>query len=178
MTSSHPAALIHFLDQVPGRLPLLRPAFGKILWAVSGRSIGRKQFSESPFPLEHAAERAGSSAGEGDRVFMKTIFLGDKPLGWRQFAILALAASLAGPHCRILRWQTPLASNHDPRDGARLTPDGERILKTELKFVELNGIDDWVGGYISTRESGMSSRSRQKDCSGSFGLRPAEERKQ
>ncbi len=29
---------------------------------------------------------------------------------------------------------------------ARLTPEGERFLKAELNFVELNGIEDWVGG--------------------------------
>jgi hypothetical protein len=29
---------------------------------------------------------------------------------------------------------------------ARLTRDGEQFLKAALNFVELNGIDDWVGG--------------------------------
>jgi hypothetical protein len=29
---------------------------------------------------------------------------------------------------------------------ARLTSDGERFLKGESDFVELNGIEDWVGG--------------------------------
>jgi hypothetical protein len=29
---------------------------------------------------------------------------------------------------------------------ARLTPDGERFLEVELNFVELNGLNDWVGG--------------------------------
>jgi hypothetical protein len=29
---------------------------------------------------------------------------------------------------------------------AHLTPEGERFLKAEFNFVELNGIEDWVGG--------------------------------
>jgi hypothetical protein len=29
---------------------------------------------------------------------------------------------------------------------ARLTADGERFLAAELNFVELNGLNDWVGG--------------------------------
>ena len=29
---------------------------------------------------------------------------------------------------------------------AHLTPEGEQFLKAELNFVELNGIEDWVGG--------------------------------
>jgi hypothetical protein len=104
VTLSHPAALIHFLDQVPGRLPLLRPAFEKILW-------------------RYPDVRSGANRS----VFWRLQRLADPTL-------LHPAVALAGE-------QTTIRGTE-----ARLTPDGERFLKTELNFVELNGIDDWVGG--------------------------------
>jgi hypothetical protein len=76
---------------------------------------------------------------------MKALFLnenewvGDNWLFWR----LQRLADPALPHRTVTltgQWATRRGIE------ARLTPEGEQFLKAQLNFVELNGIDDWVGG--------------------------------
>jgi Domain of unknown function (DUF1835) len=45
-----------------------------------------------------------------------------------------------------LAWMPQFLRAIGRRPEAHLTPEGEQFLRGELNFVELNGIDDWVGG--------------------------------
>lgn len=76
---------------------------------------------------------------------MKAILLGDKDWvgdNWLFCGLQCLAdPTLPHPALELTGKRTAI-----PGTEARLTAEGERFLNGDLNFVELNGIDDWVGG--------------------------------
>jgi hypothetical protein len=76
---------------------------------------------------------------------MKSFFFEDNECvgdNWRYWRLQHLAdPMLPHPAVTLTGERTTIRGTE-----VRLTPAGERFLKAELNFVELNGIEDWVAG--------------------------------
>ena len=142
MTAPDPVALTAFIDQVSTPFPLLRAAFEKLLWRYPDARSGINRYE---------ARLLASTRDDGPIVArvigcsMKACFLEESDtIGdtWHFWRLRRLAdPSLPRPAVVLTGERTTIRGTE-----ARLTPDGEQFLKGALNFVELNGIDDWVGG--------------------------------
>jgi hypothetical protein len=142
VTAPDPDRFTGFADEVPSPFPLLRAAFGRILWRYPDVLSGLNRYE---------ARLLASIRGVGPtvaRVIASTLeayfveeneCVGDNWLFWR---LRGLAdPTLPHPAVVLTGERTTIRGTE-----AHLTPEGEQFLKGELNFVELNGIDDWVGG--------------------------------
>jgi hypothetical protein len=141
ITCSEPDTLLRLLHDDSAALPILRAALRRVLWRFPDfrSGVSRQDAQLLSSTRDHgpaAASVVGRSVialeNEGDRA-------GDLLLWWR----LRRLADPALPHPAVT-----IAGVQGWIAGAEvnLTSVGERIARGELNFVELNGIDDWVGG--------------------------------
>ncbi len=140
--ASHPDSLISFVDQVSGPFPLVRAAFERILWRYPDVRSGLNRYEAC---LLANTRDVGPVVASVIASSMKAFFVdenecvGDNWLFWR---LRGLAdPTLPHPAVALTGEQTTIRGTE-----AHLTPDGEHFLKAELNFVELNGIEDWMGG--------------------------------
>jgi hypothetical protein len=142
LTESEPVALTSFIDNVPSPFPVLRAALERIFWlypdfrsginCYEARLLASTRDSGPTAARVIAASMDSISLEENERV-------GDIWLFWR---LRRLAdPTLHHPAVELTGARTTIRGTE-----ARLTSDGERYLKAELNFVELNRIQDWVGG--------------------------------
>ncbi len=142
VTAPHPAALTGFLDNVSSSFPLLRAALEKSLWRYPDLCSG---INRCEARLLASTRDFGPQAARVIGAALKAFFFeenecaGDNWLFW----LLRRLADPALPHPAVA-----LTGERTTIRGTevRLTPDGEQFLAARLNFVELNGIEDWVGG--------------------------------
>jgi Domain of unknown function (DUF1835) len=141
-TTPRPASFIGFIDQVPSPFPLLHAAFERILWRYPDARSGINRYEAR---LLASTRDVGPTAARVVASSMKAFFVeenecvGDNWLFWR---LRGLAdPTLPHPAVALTGERTTIRGTE-----AHLTPEGEQFLKAELNFVELNGIEDWVGG--------------------------------
>ena len=165
VTSPRPEALVHMLGEESVPLPLLLAAFRFLFYRYPDVRSGINRHDAKL--LAKTRDRGPAAAGviaysmmelgeEGDRA-------GDLVLWWR----LRRLADPALPY----RALTMTGAKTTIRGSeVHLTAIGEQVARGELNFVELNGIDDWVGGVhldsrtvtsgsIATARSFAASRS-------------------
>jgi methyltransferase (TIGR00027 family) len=142
VTASNPAALMEFIDQAPGAFPLLRTAFERVLWRYPDIRSGLNRYE---------ARLLSSTRDEGPtaaKIIASTMFafleeenerVGDNWLLGR----LRDLGEPTRPHPAVALTGEPTTTWGTE---VQLTPEGKQFLRGELNFVELNGIDDWVGG--------------------------------
>jgi hypothetical protein len=142
VTKSDPVSLTGFVDKVSSPFPLLRTALERVLWRYpdvrsginryEARLLASTQDSRPTAARVIAATIEAVDLEENERV-------GDIWLFWR---LRRLAdPTLPHPAVELTGARTTIRGTE-----ARLTSEGERFLKAELNFVELNGIEDWLGG--------------------------------
>jgi hypothetical protein len=142
VTASDPIALMSFLGQASGPLPLLRAALSKILWRYPDIRSGLNRYE---IQLLASTQKDGPTVARVIASTMKAFFfednecVGDNWLFWR----LRHLAEPTLPHPAVT-----LTGERSTIRGteARLTPAGERFLNAEFNFAVVNGIDDWVAG--------------------------------
>jgi hypothetical protein len=142
VTASKPAALMEFIDRGPGAFPLLRTAYERVLWRYPDVRSGLNRYEAR---LLSSTRDEGPTAAKVIASTMIAFFeeenecVGDNWLLGR----LRGLADPTRPHPAVA-----LTGERTTTWGseAHLTPAGEQFLRGELNFVELNGIDDWVGG--------------------------------
>ncbi len=144
-----PTRLVRFLERPSSPLPLLHNALRKILWRYPDVRSGLNRYEVQI--LASTTNDGRLAAGIiGDT--MKTICVlsegpGDNWLFWRLRRLGD--PSLPHPALELSGEQTRLGDTE-----VRLTAVGEQMLRSEANFVELNGIDDWVGGVHLDSQDG------------------------
>ena len=141
VTSPGPEALVRMLGEKLVPLPLLLAAFRFLLYRYPDVASGINRHDAKL--LAKTRDRGPVAAGviaysmmelgeEGDRA-------GDLVLWWR----LRRLADPALPYRAVTMTgaKTTIRGTE-----VHLTEIGEQVARGELNFVELNGIDDWVGG--------------------------------
>ena len=130
-------ALLRVLQDDSAPLPRLRAALHRLLWRYPDlRSGVNRQDAQLLSNTRDYGPAAVSVIGRSIAALER---VGDVLLWWR----LRRLAGPALPHPAVT--MTGVQSEISRTD-VHLTPVGERIARGELNFVELNGIDDWVGG--------------------------------
>ena len=141
-TASDPVSLTGFIEKVSSPFPVFRAALKRILWRYPDARSGLNRYEVRLLACARdfgptAARVIGSSL---EAFFVEeTECVGDNWLFWR---LRGLAnPTLPHPAVVLTGERTTIRGTN-----AHLTPEGEQFLKAELNFVELNGIEDWVGG--------------------------------
>ncbi len=163
-TSKQPLAVQALIDQKRQPLPYLAGALQRILeeYPATGNGLPRteRQILEAlePAPLRVVTLFRANQTKE-ERVFMgdSTFWLhvlgladGDNPL----IAIEAGAGSgnVSDPSSTSADGRgngagaSPASDDDDPTHEVRLTPKGRGVLEGRADWIELNGIDRWIGG--------------------------------
>jgi hypothetical protein len=166
VTASDPEPLLRLLSQGGPPLPVMHAALQRLLARYPEVRSGVSAFEERL--LENTRDRGPNAA----RIIGQTLAdfddvadsVGDIWLFWRLHRLAA--RGLHRPAVTLTGRRTALAGTE-----VRLTEDGRKILAKQLNFVELNGIDDWIGGVhldsragrIWFRTFGTLVRGQQRD---------------
>jgi hypothetical protein len=140
LTAPDPVVLLHFLGQESVPLPLLQSALKSILRRYPDAHSGVNRFEKQLLASTRDHGPAVTKVvGWAMREFEEDDSAGDVWLFWR---LRRLAdPTLPYPALTMTGTLTTMRGTE-----ARLTPVGEQIAKGELNFVQLNGIEDWIGG--------------------------------
>jgi hypothetical protein len=134
-------------------------ALSKLLYRYPGIQSGVNRYEAR---LLASTRVQGPSVARIIAYSMKDSFVedeecvGDNWLFWRMRRLAD--ATVARPAITLSGNQTTIRGTE-----ARLTRDGERFLSGELNFVDLNGIEDWVGGVRLDSRAGSVWFHRDKE---------------
>ncbi len=141
VTSPDPGPLMRLLHDRSAPLPRLREALHGLLWRYPDFRSGLSRQDASL--LANTRDYGPAASGVIVRSIIALEKLGDRDgdvlLLWRLRRLANPA--LRHPAVTISGGQGLIAGAE-----VHLTDAGERIARCELNFVELNGIDEWVGG--------------------------------
>ncbi len=141
VTSPDPGPLVRLLHDRSAPLPRLREGLHGLLWRYPDFRSGLSRQDESL--LANTRDHGPGASSVIVRSIIALEKLGDRAgdvfLLWRLRRLADPA--LRHPAVTISGAQGSIAGFE-----VHLTGAGERITRGELNFVELNGIDDWVGG--------------------------------
>ena len=141
VTAKEPDALLAFLAEGSGSLPFLRPSFRTLVRRFPDLTSGLNAWE---FELLRSIQQVGPG---GARIIGHTMasrqespdWVGD---GYLLRRLRRLADPLLPNPLIILTGNTVELRGTE----VRLTSHGEQVLAGRANFVDLNGIDDWVGG--------------------------------
>ncbi len=140
-----PQALIGLLEGALGGLPFLQQALQRLLQEYPAAAHGLSRTQQQI--LEAVEGRAPTPV----QIFQRSQdceearYLGDTTF-WSYLQQLS-----SGPHPLIAtlqggRFEAPVPGDSPSASPLTLTPDGRRVWEGEADWVELNGIDRWLGG--------------------------------
>lgn len=149
VTAPDPSALLNFLARKSAAMPLIAPALRQLFRRYPDAASG---LNRSEAALLDAVRDFGPAAASVIAYSLKALwdegeYVGDRWLYWR---LQRLAnRNLPHPAVTMAGLQTVMRGTE-----VCLTEIGERIAAGEANFVELNGIDDWVGGvHLDSRDA-------------------------
>jgi hypothetical protein len=149
VTAPTPEPLTAFLSSNDGALPLIRPALRSLIYRYPSIGSGLNVWEEALL-ANTGTDDTKSARPVGHAMSMDT----DLRDHAGQDYLFARLRRLAGP-----RLQHPFVTMTGSRPEmrytqVRLTEAGKQALDGKANFVELNGIDDWVGGVHLDSGSG------------------------
>ena len=139
--SANPSKLVDFLDDTEPTLPLLQSAFRQILWRYPDATTGLSLIDATLLTTvrDHGPSAASVIAKTMQRLENAGQLVGD---GWLWSRAHQLARSPTHQQALELIGSASTIRGTE----MRLTSVGERCLSGQSSYLDLSGINEWVGG--------------------------------
>jgi hypothetical protein len=137
--SDSPIPLLRFVERDTSALPFLNAALQRFLEEYPDIESGLPRTERTILEALVSGPRTPSSLFAENRKREEAVFMGDSTF-WTRVQTLA-----SGP-APLLQLKTTRARDQLPDGEVSLTSNGLRVLAGEADWIDLNGIDRWLGG--------------------------------
>jgi hypothetical protein len=153
--SDSPIPLLRFVERDTSALPFLNAALQRFLEEYPDIESGLPRTERKILEALVSGSRTPGSLFAESREGEEAVFMGDSPF-WTRVQTLA-----SGP-APLLQIKTAHARDQLPDGEVSLTPNGQRVLAGDADWIDLNGIDRWLGGvHLQTHAQWRWDRERR-----------------
>jgi hypothetical protein len=143
-TAPDPTGLNDIARELQGRWPPLAQVLRWTLEEYPALENGLSRTEE--MLLENACEKRSVARIVGETIGLSDDALGDVPLFEKLWEFLTASAPVlepVDPELSLARLDSPVSFRRLP---VRLTKIGKELLRGQADYVQLNGVDRWIGG--------------------------------